>query len=87
MTSIRTILIIAWLTVGAFLWLEWTKEQNAPADAPGVEASATVDEDALRRPVCPPRATPAPACRGHPAPRRRWPPRRRPLRAPRRGWS
>lgn len=46
MTSIRSILIIAWLTVGAFLWLEWSKEQNAPAEAPVAEAAAaSVDED------------------------------------------
>lgn len=53
MTSIRSILIIAWLTVGAFLWLEWSKEQSAPADAPAIEAAADLDEDALPPPSLP----------------------------------
>ena len=61
MTSIRTILIIAWLTVGAFLWLEWNKESSAPAVDAATELAGEADADTLPLPSLPATADGEPA--------------------------
>lgn len=40
MNPTRTILLFAWLTVAAFLWMEWSKERSAPPAPAATEQSA-----------------------------------------------
>ena len=41
MTQTRTFLLIAWLFVAGWLWLQWTESNTPKADAPGATTTAT----------------------------------------------
>jgi YidC/Oxa1 family membrane protein insertase len=74
MNQTRSLLIAAWLTVAALLWMAWDKEHNAPPVAPAPAAAAApssnvpaIPSASTQAPAVPAVTTPAGAATGTPS--------------------